>query len=188
MVMATQNPIEQEGTYPLPEAQVDRFMLKVIVDYPSKGEERAILDRMTSGTVFEVEPVISADNTLIELILAPAFSEFEGMINYGSPITTNQGGQQIVLTENLILQPVFRVIQMNTTVSIWNNSTIVLGGMLSDEISTIEDKTALFGDLPFLGGMFRSKAKEQRRRAILLFVSVKVIDPGGQPIGVGSAL
>jgi len=47
LVLATQNPIEQEGTYPLPEAQVDRFMLKIKVDYPSKAEEREILDRMT---------------------------------------------------------------------------------------------------------------------------------------------
>ncbi len=46
MVLATQNPIEQEGTYPLPEAQVDRFMLKLVIDYPNKKEERAIMDRM----------------------------------------------------------------------------------------------------------------------------------------------
>jgi MoxR-like ATPase len=49
LVLATQNPIEQEGTYPLPEAQVDRFMLKVMVDYPSRDEERKIVDRMGSG-------------------------------------------------------------------------------------------------------------------------------------------
>jgi MoxR-like ATPase len=49
LVLATQNPIEQEGTYPLPEAQVDRFMLKVVVSYPSRDEERKIVDRMASG-------------------------------------------------------------------------------------------------------------------------------------------
>ena len=49
LVLATQNPIEQEGTYPLPEAQVDRFMLKIRVDYPSRTEEREILDRMTGS-------------------------------------------------------------------------------------------------------------------------------------------
>ncbi|MEE8425440.1 MAG: MoxR family ATPase, partial [Elusimicrobiota bacterium] len=48
MVLATQNPIEQEGTYPLPEAQIDRFMLKLIIDYPRKDEERVILERMTA--------------------------------------------------------------------------------------------------------------------------------------------
>jgi len=60
LVMATQNPLEQEGTYPLPEAQVDRFMLKVVVDYPNRSEERAILDAMaTSEPDLGVQPVVS---------------------------------------------------------------------------------------------------------------------------------
>ena len=58
MVMATQNPIEQEGTYPLPEAQVDRFMFKLKVTYPSKAEELQILNRMTVGATFDVKAVI----------------------------------------------------------------------------------------------------------------------------------
>ncbi len=61
LVLATQNPIELEGTYPLPEAQVDRFMLKVIVDYPDRDEEREIIDRMTSGAPLGVEPVVDAE-------------------------------------------------------------------------------------------------------------------------------
>jgi MoxR-like ATPase len=48
-VLATQNPIDQEGTYPLPEAQTDRFLLKILVEYPSRDEERAIVDRYTTG-------------------------------------------------------------------------------------------------------------------------------------------
>jgi MoxR-like ATPase len=48
--MATMNPIEQEGTYPLPEAQVDRFMLKARVDYPNRAEEREIMERMTGAS------------------------------------------------------------------------------------------------------------------------------------------
>ncbi len=58
LVLATQNPIEQEGTYPLPEAQVDRFMLKLKVSYPTREEERLILDRMTSGKAIEIKPVV----------------------------------------------------------------------------------------------------------------------------------
>ena len=61
LVFATQNPIEQEGTYPLPEAQVDRFLLKARVDYPSRAEEREILDRMISGEAPAVQRVLSAD-------------------------------------------------------------------------------------------------------------------------------
>ncbi len=62
-VLATQNPIEQEGTYPLPEAQVDRFMLKVLIDYPSKVDELLILDRMASvNATLDIEPTLSASD------------------------------------------------------------------------------------------------------------------------------
>jgi MoxR-like ATPase len=73
LVMATQNPIEQEGTYPLPEAQVDRFMLKVIVNYPSRDEELEILRRMTKGEVPEAravttpEQIIKARKTIYDI-------------------------------------------------------------------------------------------------------------------------
>lgn len=61
LVLATQNPLEQEGTYPLPEAQVDRFMMKVIVEYPTRSEERAILDAMaTTEPLTEPRAVVSA--------------------------------------------------------------------------------------------------------------------------------
>lgn len=62
MVLATQNPIEQEGTYPLPEAQLDRFMLKVIVEYPSRAEEREIIERMALNTPPVLKPLISAED------------------------------------------------------------------------------------------------------------------------------
>lgn len=60
LVLATQNPIEQEGTYPLPEAQVDRFMLKLIVDYPSKSDERKVVDAVLDDIRREVQPVMDA--------------------------------------------------------------------------------------------------------------------------------
>lgn len=65
LVLATQNPIEQEGTYPLPEAQVDRFMLKVVIDYPSKSEEQLIIRQNTQGLCFQpIYPVASANEIL----------------------------------------------------------------------------------------------------------------------------
>ena len=64
LVMATQNPIEQEGTYPLPEAQVDRFMLKVIIDYPKKEEEKIILRQNINKEYPEVKPVTSTKEIL----------------------------------------------------------------------------------------------------------------------------
>ena len=65
LVMATQNPIEQEGTYPLPEAQVDRFMLKVVIDYPSIEEEKKIIrENISEGGLPQVKPVITVDEIL----------------------------------------------------------------------------------------------------------------------------
>lgn len=64
LVMATQNPIEQEGTYPLPEAQVDRFMLKVVIDYPTMEEEKKIIRENIAGSLPEVRPVTTANDIL----------------------------------------------------------------------------------------------------------------------------
>ena len=64
LVLATQNPIEQEGTYPLPEAQVDRFMLKVIIDYPKLEEEKLIIRQNINGEKFNVRPILKAEEII----------------------------------------------------------------------------------------------------------------------------
>jgi MoxR-like ATPase len=78
LVLATQNPIEQEGTYPLPEAQVDRFMLKVIVDYPSMDEEKEILSRVartnidtTQKSVVNSKTILEAQSLINDIYIAP---------------------------------------------------------------------------------------------------------------------
>ncbi|TPW19729.1 MAG: MoxR-like ATPase [Elusimicrobia bacterium] len=109
MVLATQNPIEQEGTYPLPEAQVDRFMLKLVVTYPKKDEERLILERMTDPTpprarkVADPERILEARRTvsdiyvdekvksyILDLVFATrepethGLAKLKGLIRYGA--------------------------------------------------------------------------------------------------------
>lgn len=108
LVMATQNPIEQEGTYPLPEAQVDRFMLKVVIDYPKKEEEKVILRQNINKEYPEVRKVTSTkdilnarkvcrevyldekiENYITDIVFASRYpndfklSKFAGMISYG---------------------------------------------------------------------------------------------------------
>lgn len=109
LVMATQNPIEQEGTYPLPEAQVDRFMLKVVINYPKKEEERQILHQSLSGSQVEQTPILKPsdiiaarklvrevymdekiENYITDIIFATRYPEqyglgnLKGMISYGA--------------------------------------------------------------------------------------------------------
>ncbi len=81
-VMATQNPIEQEGTYPLPEAQLDRFMFKLLVEYSSKNEMKTIIDRTTTGYKPDVNAVMSGDeiigtqNLVRRVVLAPHVQDY----------------------------------------------------------------------------------------------------------------
>lgn len=82
LVMATQNPIEQEGTYPLPEAQVDRFMLKVTIDFPRRSEESAIIDRMTAAKPPEARAILSPEQILKLQSLVPLVYLDDRVKNY----------------------------------------------------------------------------------------------------------
>ena len=86
-VLATQNPIEQEGTYPLPEAQLDRFMFNVRVDYPSQDEELAIMQRTTGGEPMEVKPVVSAEEILDLQKLVRSVPVADDIIRYALRLT-----------------------------------------------------------------------------------------------------
>ena len=82
MVMATQNPVEQEGTYPLPEAQVDRFMLKVLVTYPTKEEEKLILERMASHKAIELNTNVTPEMILKARAVTDSIYVDEKIKNY----------------------------------------------------------------------------------------------------------
>ncbi len=82
MVMATQNPVEQEGTYPLPEAQVDRFMLKVLVTYPTKEEEKMILERMASHKPIEINTNVTPEMILKARTVTDSIYVDEKIKNY----------------------------------------------------------------------------------------------------------
>ena len=106
LVLATQNPIEQEGTYPLPEAQVDRFMLKVRVDYPSRDEERKIVERMASGRPLpEVEKVTSPEQILAARELVDAVFVDDKVRDYIVELvqaTRNPGEAELPSLEDMI--------------------------------------------------------------------------------------
>ena len=82
LVLATQNPIEQEGTYPLPEAQIDRFMLKIKIDYPSAEEEKEIMERVYSGVVEDVEGVVDVGQIRSASVTMNAIHMEERIMDY----------------------------------------------------------------------------------------------------------
>lgn len=149
------------------------------------------------GKILEVEPVVGPDNLTVDLNLIADLSEFSGFINYGSPITASdnilQGFTffpptffvtpiQYEVTENKILMPVFDSIKENTQVTIYDGRTLVVGGMLGETVTKAQDKVPLLGDAPLMGRFFRSEVEERFRRALVLFATVRILDPGGKPI------
>lgn len=146
--------------------------------HPTQFETRKL------GFNLEVEPVISPDGKMVDLALAPEFVEFLGFVNYGSPITaagTDLLGNptNIEVTDNQILQPVFSTIRESVQVSIYDGATLVIGGLTEDLRTMVNDKVPIVGDLPVVGRLFRGKLERARHRAVVVFVTVKIIDSQG---------
>jgi general secretion pathway protein D len=144
-------------------------------------------EKRNTGVSLEVEPVIGPDNFTIDLNLEPQVVEFDGFINYGSPIqttTTNALGiaQTNVLTANVINQPIFDVRKVSTSVSVYDGSTVVLGGLVREDIQKVNDKVPVLGDVPLIGRLFRSKIDQNIKRNLIIFVTARLIDPSGQNI------
>lgn len=147
------------------------------------------------GVQLEVEPTVGPDGYTIELALSPQVTEFEGFVNYGSPIstvapvylgvgaaTTPIGTRSVQITANVIDQPVFSVRQVDTQVTLYDGQTVVLGGLMREDVQKVQDKTPIMGDLPLVGSLFRSSANQRIKRNLLIFVTAGLLDPSGQPL------
>ena len=144
-------------------------------------------EKRNTGVTLEVDPVIGPDNFTIDLTLQPQVVDFDGFINYGSPIqtvTTNALGvaSTNTLTDNVINQPVFSVRKVSTSVSVYDGSTVVLGGLVREDVQKVNDKVPVLGDVPLVGRLFRSKIDQNIKRNLIIFVTARLIDPAGQPL------
>jgi general secretion pathway protein D len=148
------------GTQPITPATPESFKMKPV------------------GVRLEVSPTVGSDNYTIDLRLVPEVTEFEGFINYGSPIR-NRG---IVVTENVINYPVFSERKVDTSVHIYDGQTVVLGGLMREDVQKVNDKTPLLGDLPLAGALFRSQSDQHIKRNLVIFVTATLMDPAGQPL------
>jgi type II secretory pathway component GspD/PulD (secretin)/tetratricopeptide (TPR) repeat protein len=141
-----------------------------------------------TGVTLEVEPVVGGDATTIDLNLVPQVVEFEGFINYGSPINavgvSTIGGAistsvPVRLTDNVINQPVFSTRKVTTSVSVYDGQTVVLGGLMREDVQKTEDKTPIIGDIPLVGRLFRTNVDQHIKRNLVIFVTARVVTPSG---------
>jgi type II secretory pathway component GspD/PulD (secretin)/tetratricopeptide (TPR) repeat protein len=144
-----------------------------------------------TGVTLEVEPVVGGDATTIDLNLIPQVVEFEGFINYGSPINavgvnTLAGAittsVPVTLTDNVINQPVFSTRKVTTSVSVYDGQTVVLGGLMREDVQKTEDKVPIIGDIPLVGRAFRTNTEQHTKKNLVIFVTAKIITPAGLPL------
>jgi general secretion pathway protein D len=158
--------------------------------FPVTPATPSAFDTKNTGVTLEVEAQIDANDSIIELRFTPTIVEFEGFINYGSPITapaTDALGNpvQIVITENRIEMPVFSVRSVKTGLTIYDGYTVAVGGLMREDVQSVEDKVPILGDLPYIGRLFQTKAQNHIKSNLIIFVTAEIIDATGKRVNGG---
>jgi general secretion pathway protein D len=154
----------------------------VIASFPSQ-----ISDPVPIGVKMGVKPDVTGDNSRVLLELEPSFIDFEGFINYGTQIfsafAASTYGEQILILTNNINQPVF--IRRDLTlpaVEVSDGYTLLLGGLLREDIQKIDEKVPILGDIPIFGRGFQGKTEQSIKKNTLIFVTPRILDVSGQPL------
>lgn len=173
---AAQIRVVQEFIYPTEfEQQVGDFVVSQI---PTTFKTREL------GVLLNVTPQVGPDGYTINLTLIPEVSEFLGFVDYSSgtdvgSVLTNQTAVSAASVTAKILQPLFASRNLATSIMIWDGQTVVLGGLLREDVQKIDDKVPFLGDIPLVGRLFRSKVDSRSKRNLLVFVTARLIDPAG---------
>ena len=132
------------------------------------------------GVEMKVTPTVEEDDYSISLDLNPKVTEFEGFVEYGGPSVAISGNTTVTVPPGFY-QPIFSVREVTTKVTIWDGATLVMGGLTREEVKKVTDKVPFFGDIPFVGRLFRSKGESSQKRNLLIFVTANLVSPGGSP-------
>jgi general secretion pathway protein D len=135
--------------------------------------------QVETGPVLDVVPVVLSDGYTMNLTLIPSDTEFVG---YGEPPTIPDVTGNLNVVQLPIVLPNFTVKQVVTTVNIWDNQTIVIGGLISSVTASTKDKVPVAGDLPLVGNLFQSTSKTVAKKNLMIFVTSTIVDPAGNRV------
>ena len=155
--------------------------------FPVTPATPTAFETRNTGVTLEVEPTIGENDFMIDLRFVPEIVEFEGFINYGSPISSSGSDAfgnpiQVVITENRIEMPVFSTRRVNTALTIYDGYTVAIGGLMREDVQNVQDKVPILGDIPFIGRLFQSKSENHIKSNLIVFVTAQIIDPTGRPL------
>ena len=156
------------------------------------------------GVILQVVPEVSAEGQMINLMLNPQVVSEPVWKNYGTklPKTSWRQATAAEIAANPLLsvnpmiaettyidlpmeQPFFHVRSVQTQLSIYNGSTVVMGGLITEDRKSIDDKVPFLGDIPYLGRLFRSHSEQSTKKNLLVFVTARLVDPAGRALRIG---
>ena len=144
-----------------------------------------IVTLLPFGPSLDIVPYVSADGYSVQMTIIPTFAEFVGYDDPGQFVIQAQGAAGssigIPLTAQLPL-PHFRIRQVTTSCVVWDGQTVVLGGLISENVQKIKDKVPVLGDIPYLGRLFRSESSATQKKNLVIFVTPTIIDPSGNRV------
>jgi general secretion pathway protein D len=160
--------------------------------FPVTPATPTAFETKNTGVTLEIEPTIGDNDFVIDLRFLPEIVEFEGFINYGSPIqspSTDIFGNPVnsIITENRIEMPVFSKRSVNTSLTIYDGYTVAVGGLMREDIQTVEDKVPILGDIPLIGRLFQSTGENRIKSNLIIFVTAQIIDATGRPLRGGDS-
>lgn len=130
------------------------------------------------GISLAVTPTVQADGQAIDLDLEPTITEFEGFVEYGGTSVAVISNTTVTVPSGFY-QPIFSVRQVNTKLTVYDGATVVLGGLIREEVKTVHDKVPVLGDIPVIGKLFRSDGKTANKKNLMIFVTANMISPTG---------
>ncbi len=148
--------------------------------YPDFGDETSV------GITFSVTPYVSSNNHTIELTLAPKILDLVGWTTYTYDIVigniTNPNDGNTETRSPMVKMPELSIREIDTKVKVYDGETVVLGGILEDSSSQLDDKYPFIGDFPLLGRLFSTQAHRQVKRNLMVFVTTRIMNLDGVPV------
>jgi len=135
--------------------------------------------QVETGPTLDVVPYVLSDGFTINLALLPSVIEFVGYAT-PPPIPNVTGNLNVVQLP--VILPEFTVRQVVTTVNVWDNQTVVLGGLVSSAVQNTKDKVPFMGDLPLVGRLFQSQSSTTQKKNLMIFVTATIVDPAGNRV------
>ena len=132
-----------------------------------------------TGPILDVVPYVLSDGYTINLALIPSLTDFNG---YDTPPTIPSVTGSLNVVQLPVVLPDFTVRQVVTTVNVWDNQTVVLGGLISSTVQDTKDKVPVIGDVPLIGRLFQSASKTATKKNLMIFVTATIVDPAGNRV------